>query len=74
MDTMKRWRITYGSGSVSGNIVTDNVVIAGLALNKHTFGVAYRESSDFFDESIPYDGLMGLALTVGIRPSGLVHC
>ena len=66
MDSKKQWDITYGSGSVSGNIVTDNVVIAGLALNKHTFGVAYRESLDFADDAIPYDGLMGLALTVCI--------
>jgi len=65
VDTGEAWNITYGSGAVSGEIVQDNVVIDGLALNKHTFGTANRESSDFSAFAIPYDGLMGLGLSVG---------
>ncbi|THH03644.1 hypothetical protein EW145_g6119 [Phellinidium pouzarii] len=53
--------VTYGSGEVSGDIVTDDVSIAGLSLQTHTFGVANEESVDFSSDSIPFDGLMGLA-------------
>lgn len=59
------WNITYGSGAVSGDIVTDNVVIDGLSLPGHTFGTANRETSDFSAFAIPYDGLMGLGLSSG---------
>lgn len=44
--------------------MTDDVSIAGLALKTHTFGVALIESVDFSDDSIPFDGLMGLAQSV----------
>ena len=67
MDTEKPWSITYGTGDVAGNIVTDNVVIDGLALNNLTFGVAFQESSDFASQAVPYDGLIGLALSVRTR-------
>jgi hypothetical protein len=65
VDTNEAWNITYGSGAVAGEIVRDNVVIDGLALNNHIFGTANRESSDFSAFAIPYDGLMGLGLSVG---------
>jgi len=60
-DTQTPFSITYGSGAVSGNIVTDDISVAGLALPKHTFGVATTESVEFSDNSTPFDGLMGLA-------------
>jgi len=60
-DTGNNFQITYGSGQVSGDIITDNLSIAGLALNKHTFGVALTESVQFSDNSAKFDGLMGLA-------------
>ncbi|PPQ77889.1 hypothetical protein CVT25_015376 [Psilocybe cyanescens] len=60
-DTGNEFKITYGSGSVSGNIVTDDVTIAGLALPGLTFGVATTESVDFSSNNSPNDGLMGLA-------------
>jgi hypothetical protein len=63
VDTGKPWNITYGSGDVAGNIVTDTVVIANLSLTSHNFGVARRESDDFASYDTPYDGLMGLALS-----------
>lgn len=56
--------MTYGTGQVSGNIVTDDIVVAGLALKAHTFGVATTESVEFSDNSTPFDGLMGLAQSV----------
>lgn len=61
VDSGKQFQVTYGSGAVAGNIITDNVNIAGLALNKHVFGVATQETQDFADNSVPFDGLMGLA-------------
>ena len=60
-DLGNQFSVQYGSGSVAGDIVQDNVVLAGLPLNGHTFGVATQESTDFSDDSVPFDGLMGLA-------------
>ncbi|KAF8969251.1 aspartic peptidase A1 [Flammula alnicola] len=60
-DTGNPFSVTYGTGQVSGDIITDNVNIAGLALNAHTFGVASSESVDFSSNATPFDGLMGLA-------------
>ncbi|KAL0954630.1 hypothetical protein HGRIS_003585 [Hohenbuehelia grisea] len=61
VDTKAPFEVTYGTGNVKGDIVTDNINVAGLVLNKHTFGVATAESVDFSDDSTPFDGLMGLA-------------
>ncbi|KAG6910084.1 hypothetical protein DXG01_013136 [Tephrocybe rancida] len=60
-DTKKPWEIQYGTGAVSGTIVTDTISIAGLKLPKHTFGVAKKESAEFTPDYIPFDGLLGLA-------------
>ncbi|KAI0710090.1 acid protease [Earliella scabrosa] len=61
VDTQQPFQVTYGTGAVAGNIVKDNINIAGLALPGHTFGVALQETADFSDNSVPFDGLMGLA-------------
>jgi hypothetical protein len=61
VDSGNPFSVTYGTGNVAGDIVTDNIAIAGLALNAHTFGVATSESVDFSSDSTPFDGLMGLA-------------
>lgn len=61
VDTGKPFAVTYGSGHVSGDIITDDVSIAGLSLPAHTFGVANTESVDFSSDSTTFDGLMGLA-------------
>jgi hypothetical protein len=53
--------VTYGTGAVAGAIITDDITIAGLQLKGHTFGVATQETADFSDDSVPFDGLMGLA-------------
>jgi len=57
----KNFAVTYGSGSVQGGIIADDVSIAGLSLPGHTFGVATLESVDFSADSVQFDGLMGLA-------------
>ncbi|KAH7884652.1 aspartic peptidase A1 [Phlebopus sp. FC_14] len=56
-----QFQVTYGSGAVAGQLCQDNVVMAGLALNNHSFGVATQESVQFASSSVPFDGLMGLA-------------
>jgi len=55
------FQVTYGTGHVGGDLVSDDVTIAGLTLSNHVFGVANDESVDFSDDSVPFDGLMGLA-------------
>jgi hypothetical protein len=61
VDTQKHFNVTYGSGSVDGNIVTDNLVVAGLQLPNHTFGVAKQETVDFSSAKTRFDGIMGVA-------------
>ncbi|KAJ3853969.1 acid protease [Lentinula lateritia] len=60
-DSGKQFAVTYGTGNVAGTIITDNIAVAGLNLTGHQFGVADSESDDFADNSVPFDGLMGLA-------------
>jgi hypothetical protein len=60
-DTGKQFQVTYGTGAVEGTVVTDNIAVAGLSLNAHSFGVADQETDDFADNAVPFDGLMGLA-------------
>lgn len=59
-DTGTPFNVTYGSGAVTGNIISDNINIAGLALDGHKFGVALEESDNFTNGTFA-DGLMGLA-------------
>jgi len=55
------FQVTYGTGAVQGAIIQDDISIAGLQLKAHTFGVCTQETPDFSDDSVPFDGLMGLA-------------
>jgi hypothetical protein len=61
VDTQKPFNVTYGTGSVQGNIITDNIAVAGLNLTGHTFGVATTETQDFSADTTQFDGIMGLA-------------
>lgn len=56
-----QFQVTYGSGAVAGTLCQDQVGIAGLTLNNHTFGVATAETPQFASSSVPFDGLMGVA-------------
>jgi hypothetical protein len=64
VDSQQPWNIQYGTGSVAGTKVTDNLAVAGMALNAHPFGVAAQESVDFSAASVVFDGIMGLAQSV----------
>ncbi|KAH9068136.1 acid protease [Lactarius deliciosus] len=59
VDSQNPFQVTYGKGAVAGNIIKDNIAIAGLQLTAHTFGVALQETNDF--TASKFDGLMGLA-------------
>jgi hypothetical protein len=61
VNTDTKFEVTYGSGAVAGTLCQDNVLLAGLALNNHTFGTANEESVQFSADTTSFDGLMGLA-------------
>jgi len=56
VDTQQPFEVTYGSGAVAGTIVTDNVNLAGLALDNHTFGTAQQETQQFTGVLYYFDG------------------
>lgn len=60
-DSGAPFSVQYGSGEVSGTIITDDVDLGGLPLKGHTFGVATTESVDFSSDTTTFDGLIGLA-------------
>ncbi|KAJ7183528.1 aspartic peptidase A1 [Mycena filopes] len=60
----KPWSVTYGTGAAAGDIIRDTVVLAGMTLENHTFGVANTISSKFSDDKTA-DGLMGLSPKAG---------
>jgi hypothetical protein len=59
--TTTPFQVTYGTGAVAGNIINDDITVAGLTLKAHTFGVCTQETDDFSADTVPFDGLMGLA-------------
>jgi len=60
VDTGIHYTVSYGSGSLNGTIVSDNLSIAGLTLPKHTFGSAMAQSSQLIKAGGAFDGIMGL--------------
>ncbi|KAJ7512514.1 acid protease [Mycena galericulata] len=50
VNTKKPWSVGYGSGSASGELVTDTIVLAGMVLHNHTFGVAHSISQSFSED------------------------
>jgi hypothetical protein len=58
--------IGYGTGNVNGTYATDKVSFAGFDLTM-AFGVSSYTSNEF--SSFPMDGIMGLARTVGEKPT-----
>ncbi|KAH9033129.1 acid protease [Lactarius hengduanensis] len=57
--TSEGFSITYGTGNVSGRLVTDVVSIAGLAVADQAFGAVSARSDDM--DTRPNDGLIGMA-------------
>ncbi|WQF81975.1 Putative aspartic peptidase A1 family, aspartic peptidase domain superfamily [Colletotrichum destructivum] len=54
--------VSYGSGAVKGEKVTDTVSFAGMKLD-FGFGVANETSEDF--NHFPFDGILGLSMAGG---------
>lgn len=59
--TSTSFSIQYGTGQVSGFLGYDKLKIAGMTLKNHSMAIITKESTDFSDNSVPFDGLMGLA-------------
>ncbi|KAH9036753.1 acid protease [Lactarius deliciosus] len=57
--TNEGFSITYGTGNVSGRLVTDVVSIAGLSVADQAFGAVSARSDDM--DKQPNDGLIGMA-------------
>ncbi|KAJ7735856.1 aspartic peptidase domain-containing protein [Mycena maculata] len=60
VNTLRPWNEEYGSGSASGDIVTDKVVLGGIHINNLSFGLAHEISAEFLEPTLA-NGLMGLA-------------
>ncbi|WVQ71263.1 hypothetical protein IAR50_000789 [Cryptococcus sp. DSM 104548] len=57
------FQVTYGSGAVAGQLAADTMTIAGMTLVNHAMGVTTQETEQFSGANVPFDGLMGLALS-----------
>ncbi|KAI1506536.1 acid protease [Biscogniauxia marginata] len=60
IDTGKTYSVEYGTGSVSGHVITDTMSIAGLSASV-SFGVANTTSDEF--SQFPFDGILGLSMS-----------
>lgn len=60
--TTQTFSISYGSGSVAGYLVTDDITVAGFKM-PFTFGLANETSDDF--NHFPFDGILGLSMSKG---------
>jgi len=61
-DAGATFELSYGDGStVSGEVFTDSVTVAGLTANPQALGAAKQYSSGFQSDQFPADGLMGMA-------------
>lgn len=69
-ETSDTFQVGYGSGQVSGNLVTDHLTIANINVEM-TFGLATKATDDFRD--YPIDGILGLGrskdTSMGERPA-----
>ncbi|KAI0181348.1 acid protease [Hypoxylon sp. FL1284] len=61
-DTGKEYSVEYGSGEVSGHVVSDTVNIGGLKVTM-PFGVANVTSDQF--SQFPFEGILGLSMVSG---------
>ncbi|OAA44268.1 Peptidase A1 [Metarhizium rileyi] len=61
-DRGRSFSVSYGSGKVHGNLVTDTISLAGISL-KYTFGQASNASAEF--SHFAFDGILGLSMGQG---------
>jgi hypothetical protein len=60
VDTGSEYSVRYGTGDVSGHMVTDSLAIADLRVTTD-FGVANQTSDEF--GRFPFDGILGLSVS-----------
>ncbi|KYK58387.1 aspartic-type endopeptidase [Drechmeria coniospora] len=60
--TTTDFTISYGSGTVSGQLASDTVSLAGVSF-RYQFGLASQTSSSF--SQFAFDGILGLAMNKG---------
>lgn len=61
-DNQKPFSISYGTGKVEGNLVTDTISVAGISV-KYSFGLASKASDDF--TRFAFDGILGMSMSLG---------
>lgn len=61
-DSQEVYNVSYGSGDVSGHVVSDTVSVAGLKVTM-PFGVANVTSDQF--SQFPFEGILGLSMVPG---------
>ncbi|KAI1373745.1 hypothetical protein F4677DRAFT_455767 [Hypoxylon crocopeplum] len=61
-DSGEDYSVEYGSGEVSGHVVSDSISIAGLEVTM-PFGVANVTSDQF--SQFPFEGILGLSMVPG---------
>ncbi len=61
--TSESFTITYGSGTVAGNVATDSISVAGIKAPM-TFGVTNITSDDF--THFAFDGIIGMSLAPAV--------
>ncbi|KHN97752.1 Peptidase A1 [Metarhizium album ARSEF 1941] len=61
-NTGKSFSVSYGSGTVQGDLTTDTISVAGISL-RYTFGQASKTSSVF--SRFAFDGILGMSMTQG---------
>ncbi|KAG6016839.1 hypothetical protein E4U54_000393 [Claviceps lovelessii] len=59
VDSKKSFSISYGSGTVQGNLATDVVRVGGLSV-RYMFGLASKASDDF--SHFAFDGILGMSM------------
>ncbi|KAK2590996.1 hypothetical protein QQS21_011309 [Conoideocrella luteorostrata] len=59
VDNQKSFSISYGTGTVEGNLVSDTISLAGISM-KYSFGLASKASDDF--TQFAFDGILGMSM------------
>lgn len=61
-DGAKTFSVSYGSGTVHGELVSDTIALAGVSF-RYQFGLASKTSEDF--AHFAFDGILGLSMGLG---------
>ncbi|KAG6199823.1 hypothetical protein E4U47_003183 [Claviceps purpurea] len=62
IDKKKSFSISYGTGTVQGDLASDTVSVGGFSV-QYTFGLASKTSDDF--THFAFDGILGMSMNQG---------